>query len=175
MKSLTVDVFDIKSIVAAIEEIKIISRKLDPDFLANTVVKQVADVGLKQATEGFNSAAYAGYEVPIVSLFKTEKGWCITAMGEQAAYIEYGAGVFGNPISYKGYKPPEIDDLGTHDTRHGTNVSLGIYKEWYYKKGGQKFVTQGIMARQAMYYALQDMKEAAPGIFKSWFEDSEEW
>lgn len=169
MATITIDIFDPKSIEKAANKINLLA--VAANHVKELSVKAIADLGLQAAREGFdsaNSVPWYGDHPVVVSLQETEKGYCICAVGEQVSFIEFGAGVYSNAVPYQGVTPEWVVPWGEYGKRKGRQHSWS-YEDYINGKLVGR-TTEGIMARQGMYFALQDMKNVAPSALKRYFE-----
>lgn len=168
MKTLTVDIFDSASIAAALNELDVLKQKLEPWYLKESLTLPVATIGMKTARAAFYSAfavPWYGDDDLVVSLMETPNGYCISAMGDQVSFIEFGAGVHQNHTPYPGEVPDWVVPWGEYGHKHGTQ------RQWSYENSwGVGRVTAGIPAAQGMYFALVNMQEELPKLFKGLFE-----
>jgi len=164
MAKITVDIFDPKSIDKALTEIEVLKTKVR--YINEFVSKPLVELGSGVAQRGFDSALSVpqyGNEPVSVSIMETANGYCISAMGNQVTFIEFGAGVYVNGPAYPGNKPEWVVPWGEYGKKHGRQ------KSWSTPYGP----TEGIFARTPMYFALRSMKENVEAVAKRYFEPEE--
>jgi len=170
-KKIDVDLFDFGSINYVINEIGAIKKKVLA--LENDLPKALADIGVSSAQaiyntspreiyvadpedpDSVNSTAYKMANID-VTVEKNEEGYDIVARGEDVAFVEFGAGVFYNgEESYLGQRPSDIVGIGEYGKGYGKR------KVWGFNDGGEKKLTYGTPASNALYFASQDILESA--------------
>lgn len=163
------------SINKAISELKSYAAKVKTN--TEEIVKEVAEQLEDNLKSGFNGASYDYIvedsilvdgigRVPNVRIDSTQsdKGMTVTAHGEEAVFVEFGAGVYFNP----GGAP--------HPARGGNIKAIGEYGHGHGKQvvwelpDGRK--THGTPASMPMYLGAQEIAEEIPEIAKQVFEKS---
>lgn len=137
------------------------------------LVKGLADIGLREATVRFTSAAYDGVNDVSVSLVKTTNGYAIMAKGNAVAFIEFGAGVYHNPSEpYPAPRPEGIVGIGEYGQGKGTR------RAWFYygdagsngeiqENGAVK--TRGNPAAMPLWYTSQEMEKSIMRVVREVF------
>ena len=161
-----------KSIGQAIRELKSFRDSLEAK--KNKFLEELARIGAKEASVRFTTAMYDGVNDSSVTLESIEDGYCIKAEGKAVAFIEFGTGVYYNPIGpyYPQAKPDGIVGIGEYGKGHGKR------KAWYYygepgtngevqENGAVK--THGNPAAMPMWYASEEMRNAITKKFKEVF------
>ena len=154
----------VSGIGRAISELKAYKR----DIARKTEIfqKRFAEEVAKLAQSGFDSS-YLDYQVDgettpaTVSVDVTSDGNTsfVTAYGEDAVWIEFGAGVYYNGAS--GSSPhPKGQELGYTIGSYGKGQ--GKRKVWGYYRDGELILTHGTPATMPMYNAL---KQACDNIW----------
>lgn len=182
MKTITINVFNPKSIAAAADEVEKWRRSVEdkiPEFL-----QRMAQLGCTRASELFNSPglAYAGY-IGDISVTMEERGdnaVAVVATGPMVLVLEFGSGVH-YPDSH-----PEANDTGMY---HGTYPGKGMGRRqvWSYEgdtagttgwsakdKDGNpipgKYLTRGNPANMCMWLTKQDLLQEVQRVAKEVFD-----
>ena len=152
-----------KSIETAISELKAFRDSLDAK--TDKLLKELADIGVEEATLRFTGAMYDRETYTEVEIKSLSNGYVIVASGKDVAFIEFGAGVHYNREStYKGKKPDEIAKIGTYGKGYGSR------HVWGYPDGsGGIKLTHGNPAAMPMWYASEEMRDAILQKFKEVF------
>lgn len=163
----------------AIAEIEKYEKDLERK--TRTLMERLAEVGIKEATIGFESAVYDGTNDVVVDQTPTWIGrnkLAIKASGSAITFIEFGTGVF-NPGVH-----PKAADLGM--VRGAYGHGRGQRETWAYKgdpseaKAGGKVVREGgysvILTRgndpnRSMYDAGKEMRAQVVRIAREVFDD----
>lgn len=162
-KSITIDIFDSRSIENAIRALEIEQQRLERKSME--LAKRLAEIGLNVATVRFATAQYDGDgEVEVLPLQPIKNGYAIVAKGEAVAFIEFGAGA-----TY-GYGHPKPDVDGYHfgpGTWNPESPHWNDPKGWYYAHGKRSL---GNAPAMAMYGAeeailMADIREIAQQVF----------
>ena len=126
------------------------------------MLKKLADIGLREASVRFTSAAYdAGVNDSSVTVEEIEDGYCIIAKGKAVAFIEFSAGVYYNPSEpYPNPRPDGIVGIGEYGKGHGKRKAWGFKDE-----SGQVHVTHGNRAAMPLWYASEEMRKEVVRIF----------
>lgn len=152
VRTLMIDVFDIKSIESAIKELNSYSKRTKE--IGKEVVKELADVGAKTAGDKF-----AGFDVE-VSTKTNNKGAKVVASGDQVAFLEFGTGTmfgYGHPRPEAGGRDMSIGSWSL------SKQGKGHYNDpngWWYKDGENSIHTFGNAPVQGMYDAEQSILQA---------------
>lgn len=128
--------------------------------------EEIADI----AQSGFNGATMddvvgGSTRSPSVTMSVTAKGSIISviANGEDAVWVEFGAGVYHNGSA--GSSPhPEGARLGFTIGSYGKGYGKG--KAWGYYDNGVLTITRGTPASMPMYNAMKDVVAKAEQIAK---------
>ncbi|MBR5199351.1 MAG: hypothetical protein IKW20_05925 [Bacteroidales bacterium] len=160
------------SIRDAISELKAFKASLE--VKKNKLLERLGEIGAQEASVRFTSAMYDGVNDSHVSLKTTNNGYAIVASGHAVAFIEFGAGVYYNPIGpyYPQAKPEGIVGIGEYGDGKGKRHT------WYYngepgtngevqENGAVK--THGNPAAMPMWYASEEMRSKIEKIAKEVF------
>ena len=158
-----------KSIDRAIKQVREYQESLSVKL--ERLRKRVADELAADMTTGFNGAEgeyilYEGYQVPSVSVTVKNEGdiTLVIASGEEAVFIEFGAGVYYNPGGGRPDRPAGIVAIGEYGKGYGKRKVWG-----YYDKSGELKLTHGTPASMPMYYAVQRIAPRIPQIAREVF------
>ena len=152
-----------KSIRGAIAELKAYKDSLDSK--TDKMLKELAYIGVKEASIRFTTAIYDGVNDSSVTLEPISGGYCIKAEGKAVAFIEFGAGVYHNPSEpYPNPRPDGIVGIGEYGKGHGKRQAWG-YKD----ESGELVITHGNPAAMPMWYASEEMRNEITKIFKEVF------
>lgn len=160
------------SIRNAIKEVE--KYRDDVGEKVDLVRKRVAEILENMVKEGFNGPLYddvlwEGKKVPDVEV-KVEHGDKISvvmAIGPEAVFVEFGAGVYynGGVGSFPHPNtPPGIVAIGTYGHGYGAREVWG-----YYDESGELKLTHGTPASMPMYFAAKTIAEEIPKIAKEVF------
>lgn len=142
----------------AIEELKDFRREIGEK--GEAFRKRFAEEVAKLAQAGFD-ASYVDYLTngdttpSTVSVATTSNGntTFVTAYGEDAIWIEFGAGVYYNGAAGSSPNPWGAENgftIGSYGKGHGRQ------KTWGYYEDGKLVLTHGTPATMPMYHALKD-------------------
>ena len=152
------------SIDKAIKELKAYRNSLDGK--KDKLLKELANIGVREASVRFTTAMYDGVNDSSVTLKTVKNGYAIVAEGHAVAFIEFGAGVYYNPMGpyYPQAKPEGIVGIGEYG--HG----YGKRKAWGYPDGsGGVKITRGNPAAMPMWWASEEMRSKIFKIAKEVF------
>ena len=142
------------SIQNAINELKSYRDSLDAK--TDKLLKELAYIGVKEASIRFTTAMYDGVNDSSVTLEPIKDGYCIKAEGKAVAFIEFGAGVYHNPGEpYPEPRPDGIVGIGEYGKGYGKRHAWGFRDE-----SGELVVTRGNPAAMPMWYASEEMRNA---------------
>ena len=143
------------SIKNAIKELKAFRDSLDEK--KDELLEELANLGLKEAQVRFTTAMYDGVNDVDVTLNSAANGYTITAEGRAVAFIEFGAGVYYNPMGpyYPLEKPEGIVGIGEYGKGYGKRKAWG-----YRDETGEIKVTHGNPAAMPMWYASEEMRNS---------------
>lgn len=138
------------------------------------VRKRVAGILENMVRKGFNGPLYndvlwEGKKVPDVEV-KVDHGdkvSVVMALGKEAVFVEFGAGVYYNgPVGSYPHPdtPPGIVAIGTYGHGYGAREVWG-----YYDESGELKLTHGTPASMPMYFAAKIIAEEIPKIAKEVF------
>ena len=137
--------------------------------------KRIAKRIEEEADKGFASAVVAdlvrgGYQKPDVTVNYTTKGdiSVVVAQGEDAVWVEFGAGVYHN--GNLGSSPhPRGSELGM--TIGGYGQGKGKQRSWGFKdEEGTLHVTRGTPAQMPLEKAVLSVLDELPQMAKEVFE-----
>lgn len=144
---------DTKSINNAIKELEAYKRWVQKK--TEQLTERLAMIGAQEASIRFATAMYDGNNDVKVEVQQIDKGWAIVAKGEAVAFIEFGAGVYHNPVEpYPLPRPEEISKIGEYGKGKGKQRTWG-----YYDEAGNLVLTHGTPAAMPMWYATQEMEQ----------------
>ena len=143
------------SIKNAIKELKAFRDSLEEK--KDKLLEELAKIGLQEAQVRFTGAMYDGVNDVDVSLKSVENGYAIMAEGQAVAFIEFGAGVYYNPMGpyYPLEKPEGIVGIGEYGKGYGKRKAWG-----YRDESGELHVTHGNPAAMPMWYASEEMRNS---------------
>lgn len=160
------------SIQSAISDIK----KYKTEFVkkVDRFVDRVAEVMAADMSAGFGWTWYddllnRGGRSPNVSVTQDRRGNVVyvIAYGEDAVFVEFGAGVFHNtPVGSSPH--PKGAELGFTIGSYG--LGNGAKSVWGYYENGEMFLTHGTAAQMPMYNALKNTVGKINQIAREVFE-----
>jgi len=174
-KVIDVNIFDSKSIDAAITELK--RYKASINIKIELLKQRVAEFIRQRAQSGFDNSIADEYtektqqrwgvvpKVSSVSVTTQDAGEVVlvVATGDDAIFIEFGAGVHFNGAS--GYSPhPWGEEHGFLIGEYGQG--LGSREQWPIMTG---FWSYGTKATMPMYRAVMELKDVFPSMAKEVF------
>lgn len=162
-----------KDIDRAIKELEQYKREIirKTELLRTRIAERIANL----AQSGFNSAVVddltggsggARKADVRVSIDERENVSVIIAAGEDAVWVEFGAGVFHNG-STGGSPHPKGSELGF--TIGGYGKGMGKRQTWGFYEDGELRLTHGTPAVMPMYNALKTVCEEITSIAKEVF------
>ena len=173
-RTITIDVFDPASIDAAVREIKDYKRFVVSK--CEELRKRVAHLIAKDARAVFNTAVAdalvgEGFVTGSVDVVVEDNGdyTLVIANGEDAVFMEFGAGVYYN--GSVGSSPNPLGGglgftIGSYGKGHGKKEVWG-----FYGSDGQLHLTHGTPASMPMYKAIQavsnDIVQIAREVFST--------
>ena len=151
------------SIDNAIAELKSYRDSLDAKKYR--LLEELTKIGLREASVRFTTAMYDGVNDSNVHAELTHFGYRIVAEGKAVAFIEFGAGVYHNPVEpYPDPRPAGIVGIGEYGKGHGKRQAWG-----FMDASGDLVVTHGNPAAMPMWYASEEMKRNILRIAKEVF------
>lgn len=140
---------------------------------AERLRRRVAEELWQLCKEGFNGSVYddivhEGMRVPDVEVRIDEKGktTVVAALGKEAVFAEFGAGVYYNPGgSPNPLTAPGVVAIGTYGKGRGSRKVWGFYED------GQLKLTHGTPASMPMYHAIQEIAQRLPDIAREVFAE----
>lgn len=176
-KTLTIDIFDVSSIDAAVKYMKRIGNMKE---LEKRIASRLAEEGCGEARVRFASARYTGTNDVQVRWENRGRTAVIIAEGEEVLFIEYGTGVGNAPFH------PEASEYGmirgTYGKGRGANPPWRYIGEpgnvgttrWWTNDKGSLVETRGYGANMAMYNTRKNlarkMKQIAREELDRWLE-----
>lgn len=157
-KTIKIDLLSPGSLDAAIKQIDDYKRSLAGK--CESLAEQIAERVAWRASEGFATAVSAdiiggpqiGSDVT-VTVESDGKMQVVIASGEDAVFIEFGAGVYDNGAA--GSSPhPKGAEHGFLIGEYG--LGRGKRRTWGYYENGELVRTHGTPAAMPMYHGLQD-------------------
>lgn len=129
------------------------------------MLKELAEIGVKEASVRFTTAMYDGVNDSSVSLETTDNGYTIVASGHAVAFIEFGSGVYHNSSEpYPNPRPDGIVGIGEYGKGQGKRKAWG-----YRNEAGEVVVTHGNPAAMPMWYASEEMRSKIQQIAQEVF------
>lgn len=164
MKTIKVDLLNIDKAIAEVDAYKReVSQKCE---LAKSKIAERMERG---ARSGFASATIDETRTPNVSVFVQDNGNVVSiiAQGEDAVFVEFGAGVYYNTSA--GTSPhPEGAELGLTIGSYGWGA--GQFDKWGYRdKNGNVVWTHGTPASMPMWRAFESALNDIPTILREVF------
>ena len=151
------------SIQNAINELKAYRDSLDAK--KDKLLEELANIGLREASIRFTTAMYDGVNDSHVTLVGIPNGYRVVAEGRAVAFIEFGAGVYHNPVEpYPEVRPEGIVGIGEYGKGYGKRQAWGFQDE-----NGELVITHGNPAAMPMWYATEEMRRAILQKFKEVF------
>ena len=151
------------SIKDAISELKTFRSSLEPK--RKKLLEELANIGLKEASVRFTTAMYDGVNDSHVTLKAIENGYTILAEGHAVAFIEFGSGVYHNPVEpYPNPRPEGVVGIGEYGKGYGKRQAWG-YKD----DSGELVITHGNPAAMPLWYASEEMRSNILKIAKEVF------
>jgi hypothetical protein len=142
------------SVDKAIAELKSFRDSIDAK--TDELLKELANIGLKEAQVRFTTAMYDGVNDSEVTLKTIENGYQIVAEGHAVAFIEFGAGVYYNPTEpYPNPRPDGIVGIGEYGKGYGKRQAWGFKNE-----SDELVITHGNPAAMPMWYASEEMRNS---------------
>jgi hypothetical protein len=142
------------SVGKAIAELKSFRDSIDAK--TDELLKELANIGLKEAQVRFTTAMYDGVNDSEVTLKTIENGYQIVAEGHAVAFIEFGAGVYYNPTEpYPNPRPDGIVGIGEYGKGYGKRQAWGFKNE-----SDELVITHGNPAAMPMWYASEEMRNS---------------
>jgi len=150
---LTINVFDPKSIDAAIKAVEDYKKSLETKV--KRLAERLAEIGRAEAEVGFQQAIYDGTNDVVVSVSPIENGYAVNADGKAVCFIEFGTGKFYQDTNrnYRGRIPDGVVDIGEYGSHHGMHPPWNFIDE-----SGNVVLTYGNPANLPMFYASQEMR-----------------
>lgn len=162
-----------KDIDRAIKELEQYKREIirKTELLRTKIAERIANLAqsgfsgaiVDDLTEGSGGARKADVRV---SIDERENVSAIIAAGEDAVWVEFGAGVFHNG-STGGSPHPKGSELGF--TIGGYGKGMGKRQTWGFYEDGELRLTHGTPAVMPMYNALKTVCEEITSIAKEVF------
>ena len=150
-------------IETAIAELKAFRDSIDQK--KDKLLKELANIGVREASVRFTTAMYDGVNDSNVSLESTLGGYAIVAKGHAVAFIEFGAGVYHNPGEpYPDPRPAGIVGIGQYGMGRGKRQAWGFLDDT-----GNLVITHGNPAAMPMWYAREEMRNKIQKIVKEVF------
>ena len=135
------------------------------DAKKDKLLKELANIGVKEASVRFTTAMYDGVNDSSVSLETISNGYAIVAEGHAVAFIEFGAGVYHNSGEpYPDPRPEGIVGIGEYGKGHGKRQAWGFTND-----SGELVITHGNPAAMPMWYASEEMRSKILKIAKEVF------
>lgn len=154
-----------QSINNAIKELRVFKRSIKGK--ANKLLKELADIGLDEATVRFTGAMYDGVTHTDIEVKSVSNGYAIVASGKDVAFIEFGAGVhYNTPDPYPNARPNGIVGIGEYGKGYGKRQAWGFRDDT-----GELVITHGNPAAMPMWYASEEMRSEIKRIAKEVFEN----
>lgn len=150
------------SVRKALRELKAYRRFVERKTVE--LAERLATLGAMTAGPLFGGAIYDGDNDVKLSVVRTEDGWRIEAKGHAVAFIEFGAGVYYNPVEPYPNRPPNVAHIGEYGEGNGKR------QIWvYYDDGGEKHFTRGNPASMPMFRASEELRSRITEIAREVF------
>lgn len=161
------------SIEDAIKKLEAYSKRIEKN--TELLRKRIAHELVEEIQRGFDESMY-DYQIlkggsqeaekPQVNVSCNEDGTVVIASGQEAVFVEFGAGVYFNTAV--GSSPhPNGSQFGLTIGSYGSN---GAKKVWgYYDDDGTLHLTRGTPAQMPMYNATQEVCRRITDIAKEIF------
>lgn len=169
-KTITIDIFNLSSIDDAIKGLERFAKLVEEkeEELRKAVSARLDEI----INEGFNGNIPGDFYVegmPVSNVKVDHEDYgkfsLVIAYGEEAVFIEFGAGVYYNPgDSTHPNMPPQIKHIGTYGKGYGSRQIWG-----FYDADGTLHLTHGNPASMPMYLGLQQILRELPSIAKTVF------
>jgi hypothetical protein len=142
-----------------------------------TFAQRLAEEGLKAATITFTSAVYdigvygntlqhANISVTMSQDIDKNGHFTISAMGQEVAFVEFGAGVYFNSLGGGSGEPRPEGIVGIGEYGKGK----GKQDAWaFVRSDGELCITRGTPAQHGMWNAAQIMRQQIEKIAKEVF------
>ena len=155
---------DEKSINHAISKLKDYKKGLERK--RRLLIEKLALVGANEASVRFTTAIYDGVNDVAVNLRRIKDGWAIVAKGQAVCFIEFGSGVYHNPVEpYPLPRPEGVVGIGEYGKGRGSRPI------WVYYDGtGKKVFTRGNPAALGMWYATEEMRRSILDVAREVFK-----
>lgn len=150
----------------AVREVEALSN--DIKSKTDIFLKELANIGLQEASFRFTTALYDGLNDSSCSVVPIKNGYSIEANGQSVAFIEFGTGV----VYYKPYpleKPAGIVEVGHYgkgNANHGAWVYRGVagsngryLSNIYPNKDSDLVLTKGNPPNMCMYYTSKEIEK----------------
>lgn len=171
-KKIRLNPFDPSSVQSALAEVKAFQSDFGSKlkkFRDEVAVELAALAEVEFNGAGYDDVLSGGTRVPNVVVDVVERGDkdIVVALGKEAVFAEFGAGVYYNgPVgsSPHPWGPKNLFYIGTYGKGYGARKVWG-----YYDEGGDLKLTHGTPASMPLYHATQDVigkiKEIAQRVF----------
>lgn len=155
---------DEKSINHAIAKLKDYKKGLERK--RRLLIEKLALVGANEASVRFTTAIYDGANDVAVNLRRIKDGWAIVAKGQAVCFIEFGSGVYHNPVEpYPLPRPEGVVGIGEYGKGRGSRPI------WvYYDETGKKVFARGNPAALGMWYATEEMRRSILDVAREVFK-----
>lgn len=159
------------SVEQALAQVKKYEQSLEEK--AERLRRRVAEELYDLCKEGFNGSVYDdilydGTRVPNVDVKIDDQGQTtvVMALGKEAVFAEFGAGVYYNPGgSPNPLSAPGVVAIGTYGKGRGARKVWGFYED------GELKLTHGTPASMPMYHAIQEISRRLPDIAREVFSE----
>lgn len=163
MRVIEVDLLNIDKAIAEVEAYK---REIKDK--CETAKKLIAQKLEHRVRAGFAQAVVDDNRVPEVGVYVNDNGDILTvvAEGQDAVFVEFGAGVHYN--TSPGTSPhPKGAELGFTIGSYG--LGYGSLDSWQYRRDGEIIATHGTPASMPMFRAFESVLNDIPNILKEVF------
>lgn len=175
MRTISVDILDVKSITNAIKELNDYQKWIK--HKAGNLVWRLAEMGAVNVSIGYARAAYVGTKDVQVNIRDTDdpNKLILEASGETVLVLEFGSGIrFGY-----GHPEPSVEGVqmgpGTHPDKHYSFNSQGeLVENWqndlgWWIPGGEH--TYGNPPSMTMYFTAKELREDIERIAREVFSE----
>ena len=153
----------VDSIDNAIKEVKAFRDSLEAKKYR--LLEELTKIGLSEASVRFTTADYDGVNDSNVRAELTHFGYRIIAEGHAVFFIEFGAGVYHNPVEpYPNPRPEGVVGIGEYGKGYGKRPAWGFRDE-----SGELVITRGNPAAMPMWYASEEMRSKIQKIAQEVF------
>lgn len=167
-----------REIDRAIRELKQFQKSFEEK--CEELLRRVAERLAEEAQSGFNGAIVDDLTAKsgsprtaqvTVNVEKRDDGYVVVADGEDAVWVEFGAGVYHNGSAGQSPNPLAANATGVPNApiAIGTFGKNGKKKTWGFYENGELKITHGTPAKMPMYNAVQTVSREVVSIAREVF------